>query len=333
MRRALRIVALVTLALAALPAQAADAIRIGVLKFGTVSWELDTIRANGFDEKHGVALEVQAFAGEDAASIAFRAGAVDMIVTDWIEVARRRAEGEAISFAPYSTSIGAIMVPEASPLASIADLRDQRIGVTGGPLDKAWLLIQGAAAKNGLDIAGENDVVYGAPPLIAEKLRQGEFDAALNYWQFNARLEAGGFRVLTGGGDAARALGAEGPTSVLGYVFRQDWADEHRDKVLAFLAASRDAKALLAESNAEWTRLSQAGIVRETGGQLEKVRERFRDGIPRRAVAEEQADAARLFTVLAELGGRDLVGDATALPGGTFWPALLAPADASSDAD
>ena len=37
------------------------AVRLGVLKFGTVSWELDTISHHGFDAAHDVTLEVSAF--------------------------------------------------------------------------------------------------------------------------------------------------------------------------------------------------------------------------------------------------------------------------------
>ena len=48
-----------TMALAA-PVWADDlpTIRAAVLKIGTVNWELKTIEANGFDEKHGFNLEI-----------------------------------------------------------------------------------------------------------------------------------------------------------------------------------------------------------------------------------------------------------------------------------
>jgi len=301
----------------------AATIRIGVLKFGTVSWELDTITANGLDAKHGVTLDIRSFAGEDASAIAFRAGEVDMIVTDWIEVARMRGDGEALSFAPYSTATGAIMVPAASPIRSIADLKGVRLAIAGGPFDKGWLLLQAMARKaGGPDLAGDNSIVYGAPPLLAEKLRDGEFDAALNYWQFNARLQADGYRRIVGGEEAANALGAAGPVSTLGYVFREAWADANRDAVLAFLAASRDAKSLLKASDAEWERLALAGVIRDSGAALAAIRDQFRRGIPERSVADEQDDARRLFAVLRAIGGERLAGKAETLPDGTYWPAL-----------
>lgn len=303
--------------------QAADPIRIGVLKFGTVNWEFDTILKNRLDAKHGVELKVTPFAGEDASAVAFRSGDVDVIVTDWIEVARSRANGDDLTFVPYSSSTGAIMVKADSPIKGVADLKGVKLAVAGGPLDKGWLLLQALAEKEaGFDLAASNEISYGAPPLLAEKLRQGEFDAALNFWHFNARLEADGFRRLVGGGDAARALGATGDVSMLGYVFHEVWADDHRESVLNFLAASREAKALLKSSDAEWDRLHADGVIKDEGKTLKMLRDRYRDGIPTRSPKDEQADAAILFGVLAGLGGEKLVGKATSLPPGTYWPVL-----------
>jgi NitT/TauT family transport system substrate-binding protein len=62
--------------------------------------------------------------------------------------------------------------------------------------------------------------------------------------------------------------------------------------------------------------------VRAEGKELEKLRDRYRDGIPRRPVAEEEADAATLYRVLAEIGGEKLVGRAPEMAPGTFWPGL-----------
>ena len=47
------------------PGQSADAptkVRLGVLKFGTVSWVLDTIQRNGLDKAEGIELDVMPLA-------------------------------------------------------------------------------------------------------------------------------------------------------------------------------------------------------------------------------------------------------------------------------
>jgi NitT/TauT family transport system substrate-binding protein len=322
-RGALRLAALGTAAVltAAGAARAAAKVRIGVLKFGTVSWELDTVKHHKLDAANGIELEVVYFAGEDATNVAMLAGEIDIIVSDWLWVSRQRSEGDDVTLAPYSTAVGAIMVMQESPIRTIADLKQKKIGVAGGPLDKSWLLIQALARRDhGVDLATANEIVFGAPPLLSEKAMQGELDAVLNFWHFCARLEANGFRRLVGAEDAAKALGASGAVSALGYVFHEKWANDNLDAAKAFIKASAQAKDLLARSDAEWQRL--APIVRAEGAELEKLRDRYREGIPARTIAEEQADAGNLYRVLAEIGGEKLVGSAPEMAPGTYWPEL-----------
>ncbi len=303
------------------PVYTAQKVRVGVLKFGTVSWELDTLKHHGFDTANGVDLEVAYFAGEDATNVAMLAGEIDIIVSDWLWVSRQRTEGSDITLAPYSTAVGAIMVSQESPIKTLADLREQKIGVAGGPLDKSWLLIQALARRDhGIDLTTANEIVFGAPPLMAEKAMQRELDAVLNFWHFCARLEANGFRRLVGANDAAKALGASGDVSALGYVFHEKWAAENPAAAMGFVRASARAKDILSKSDDEWLRLSP--VVRAEGRELERLRDRYREGIPRRPVVDEEADAAKLYRVLAQIGGEKLVGKSPEMAPGTFWPEL-----------
>ena len=300
-------------------AQDADppTVRVGVLKFGTVNWELRAMEHHGLDEANGFELEIVPYAGGDATEIALQGGAVDVIVSDWLWVSRLRDEGADFAFAPYSSSVGAIVVAGDGPATSIADLEGMKIGVAGGPLDKSWLLLQGMASKEGLDLAGDNEIVFGAPPLLAEKLRSGELDAALNYWHYNARLEAEGFRTLVSAEDAANALGASGPVSSIGYVFSEKTAREL--PITGFLKASAETKALLDESDEEWQRLADSGAIKDGPEALAKLRDRYREGIPARDLADELEDAGTIYGVLAELGGEKLVGAAREMTPGTYW--------------
>ena len=112
-------------------------IRVGILKFGTVNWELDAMKRAGLDTAAGVDVELVPFAGEDATAVALQAGSVDMIVSDWLWVSRLRATGADYTFVPYSTSVGSLMVPGDSDVRGLGDLKDRSIGVAGGPLDKS----------------------------------------------------------------------------------------------------------------------------------------------------------------------------------------------------
>ena len=299
-------------------AHADDVVRVGVLKYGTVNWELKSMQHHGLDKANGFTLEIVPFAGGDATRIALLGGEVDVIVSDWMWVSRQRSEGRDLAFVPYSSSVGSIMVAGDSELQSLADLKGQRIGVAGGPLDKSWLLLQGMASQeHGIDLNAENEIVFGAPPLLAEKARDGELDAVLNYWHYCARLEADGFRRLISAEEAANALGSQGPVSAIGYVFADDWAAGN--PAAAFVKASRETKKILQESDEEWQRLADNGDIKDGPAALQVLRDRFREGIPGRSHEEEVRDAGVIYSVLSELGGRKLVGDSTEMAEGTYW--------------
>lgn len=316
-------VAATLVVLSSLPALAAETIRVGVLKFGTVNWELTTIQRHGLDAKNGFTLDVLPLASGQAAKVALQAGEVDVIVSDWLWVSRQRSEGRPYTFVPFSSSVGSLMVPAESGIRSLADLKDKKIAVAGGPLDKGWLMLRGLSQRrHGFDLNAENEVVFGAPPLLAKKAEQGEVDAVLNYWHYSARLEAKGFRRLVGANEAAMALGAKGPISAIGYVFDEDWAARNTEAARGFVQASRDAKELLRTSDAEWEVLREMTGAKDDAT-LIALRDNFREGIPSRPLAEEVTDTAEVYSFLAELGGGKLVGDSKTMAPGTFWPLLV----------
>jgi NitT/TauT family transport system substrate-binding protein len=72
---------------------ALEKLKVGVLAFGTVNWELDVLKHNKLDIKNGFELEVVKLASKNATSIALQSGSVDIIVTDWVWVNTQRANG------------------------------------------------------------------------------------------------------------------------------------------------------------------------------------------------------------------------------------------------
>ena len=293
-------------------------LRIGVLKFGTVSWELAIMARYGLAEAAGIRIETLEFASSEATRVALQARTVDVIVGDWLFVSRLRAEGQPLAFAPFSTAIAALMVPQYSTAASLLDLRGRRIGVSGGPLDKAWLLLVAEARRQKFDLATEAQPIYGAPPLLAEQLRRGELDAALLFWNFAAALEAEGHRELLPIEAVETALGASAPVAMIGHVFDERWAVANRVAIDGLLRASAAAKAILAMQDAAWETVRPM-MRSNSEAMFVRLRDRFRAGIPHRAIEAEEADAARLYAVVASLGGARLVGRATRLSPGTFW--------------
>jgi len=300
-------------------AAATDRIRLAVQKTGTLAWELDVIRAHGLDHKLNLAIETLELASTEAGKVTFKGGAADLILSDWLWVARERSLGDGIVFYPASSSLGAVMTPPSqSSIREVIDLAGKRLAVAGGPLDKSWLLLQAFALQTGIDLKKQATVVYGAPPLLSQKALQGETDATLTYWNFCADLENKGFRRAITIQRVMQGLGAKGPLAIIGYAFDGDWAKRNRSILEHFLEAARRAKEILASSETEWERLASSLRISDVNA-LAIYRQRYSEGIVRRSLAEEEADARALYLVLADIGGAHLVGPARELPPGTFY--------------
>ena len=294
-------------------------IRIAVQASGTVNWEIQTIVDNGFDRANGFTLDVMEVAGKQAAEIAFQGGEADMIVTDWIWVARQRAAGHDMTLIPYSTAVGGAMVPADSDAETLADLKGEQIGIAGGPLDKSWIILQALALQEGFDLAAETTQVYGAPPLIFKAGLDGEVAAVVNFWNFMAKQEAAGMRHLISVAAAMQALGLDPDLPLLGYAVDGRAIAERPDAVAGFARASRDAKDLLAKDDAQWDRLRPM-MNAANDAEFAALRAGWRAGIPPEGPIDEAA-AGDLLALFAKLGGADLVGEATGLPEGVFWQA------------
>jgi len=297
---------------------ATETVRVAVQKTGTFAWELAVIRAHGLDREANISIDVSELASTEAGKIALRSGNADLILSDWLWVSRERSLGAKLAFYPYSSALGAVMVPASSPIRSLADIRGRKLAVAGGPIDKSWLLLQAQAKRDGIDLKSDATIVYGAPPLLAAKMAGGEMDATVNFWNFCAVLEAKGFRRLVGIEDLLPKLGAKDRIAMVGYVFDENWGNAHRDLLRRFLAVTSKAKDILSTSDADWETIAPLTGASDPAT-LRAYRDRYREGIPRRAIADEEADARVLYRVLAEAGGRDLVGTAQELAPGTFY--------------
>lgn len=292
-------------------------IRAAVLTIGTVNWELATIVENGLDQKHGFTLDVQPYADNGATRIAVEGGEADMAVADWIWVARQRAAGKDYVFVPYSKAVGSIVVPKDSAVTALPDLAGGKIGIAGGPLDKSWLILRAYAQQEyGFDLKAETEQVFGAPPLIFKSGLGGDLDGAINFWHFLAKMKASGMRELISVETAGQALGLNTETPLLGYYFKESFLAQNPDLAQAFYNASREAKEMLAESDAAWD-VVRPRMNAKTEAQFVQLRQDWVAGIPARGPVDLDS-ATTLLGLMAELGGAELVGEATSVPEGLF---------------
>jgi NitT/TauT family transport system substrate-binding protein len=317
-----QVFALLWLVFGTAPAPAAESLRISAQSTGTFAWQLDVIRRHGLAEDAGLDLKVSESASPDAGKLALNSGTVDLAVVDWLWVARARALGAKWLFYPYSSAAGAIMVKADSPVREIKDLKDRVLGIAGGPLDKSWLIVQAAAIRQGIDLKRTAKLEYGAPPLISQKLQQGETEASLNFWNFCASLETRGYRRILDVRDAEAALGLDQPVALIGYVFSEQFAANHKSTIDRFIAAAQKANDIMLRSDAEWEALRPL-MNAEDDRTFKAYRDRTREGIPQRPVAAEEEDARTLFRALASIGGAPLVGPSQELDQGLYYrPAL-----------
>ena len=292
---------------------------IGVLAFGTVNWELASMRNEGLDRKYGLDLQVQTLASPDAGKIGLHADSLDMIVSDWIWVANQQQTGADYRFIPYSTQAGALMAPADTKIKGIPDLAGKRLGIVGGPLDKNWILLRALAQKQyGLNLDAAVEKVFAAPPLLNQQLGDGKLDALLNFWHYAAKLEAQGFHRVMDGRDIVKRLGFDEPPANLGYVFRRRWGEANKPALEAFLKASAEARQRLCDNAASWEKIAPL-----TGEQDEKLqaslRREYCSGLVKHWTAADRQTLADIYALLRQTGGDQLTGKAEKLPMEIFW--------------
>lgn len=294
-------------------------IRLAVLEFGTVNWELTTLKNQSIIENTDFKLEIHPVANPQAGKIALQSGAVDMIVSDWIWVSRLRSTGSDFTFYPYSTTSGALVVPKNSPIKTLEDLQGKRLGIAGGELDKNWLLLQALALQqNQLNLNSSVEKVFGSPPLLNQQLLRGRVDAIINYWHFAARLKAQGYQQLISGKEILQQLGIKGQVPTLGYVFNRRWSNQNKKIVNQFLKATQQAKNRLCESDITWKKIVHLTKTKDQTTQ-NLLRQRYCEGRVKQWGNSEQQAAATLYTILRKLSHNKLTGNAETLQANTFW--------------
>jgi len=221
------------------------------------AWEIEVARRNGLDKANGITIETTELAGKDATVLALRAGAVDLILQDWPFVSQQRARGENLVIVPHRGPVGGLVQRKDAGIRDVGDLKGKKIGVAGGPLDKSWLILRAyALATAGFDPATASEPVFGAPPLLNELLKKGEIEVALQYWNFNARLDPFAFEVVLPVADMLARLDSRGATPLNGWVARADWAKANEKALSAFVRTLRSAQEIMLAADRAWTELA-----------------------------------------------------------------------------
>ncbi|MCH9698948.1 MAG: ABC transporter substrate-binding protein [Gammaproteobacteria bacterium] len=314
------LIAALFLNLTPLKAEDAFPIKIGVIAFGTLQWELTVIQQQKLDKAANLDLELITLANPQAGKIALSAGSVNLGVGDWFWVSNQRSENSSsLTLAPYSATSGALIIPANSPVQSIQDLAGKRLGIAGGAIDKNWLLLQTLASQSyKLDLDDDAKQSFGAPPILNQQLLNNRLDALLTYWHYAARLESQGFKTLLNGKQLLNALGFQQTIPTLGYVFSENWANENREQVIKFLKISYQAKNLICNSDQIWN--SIAPLTRTENQQTQQlIRQRYCQGRISQWGDSEKLAASKIYRLITRHHSDLFSKKSEHLANGTFW--------------
>lgn len=296
-----------------------DTIRVGALRFGTVNWHLNVMKHHQLDTTNNFQLSVIPLASKNAAAVALQGGSVDIIVGDWFWVIRQNTRGKDYLFVPYSQAAGGILLAHNSPITSLSDLTGRTIGVAGGKIDKSWLITRAFMLKTQQrDPADDNTITYGAPPLLSQLLKKDKLDAVLTFWHYQARLRFHNHTVMSSVPEMIQSLGISHPVPINGWIFSKEWAQRHPERVAAFINASQRANDIMNSSDAEWQRLATIMPPQDRPA-LQQLKQGYIDGIPHFTLHEAFPAMQQLFSILKQLGGTELVGDAHEIPPSILW--------------
>jgi NitT/TauT family transport system substrate-binding protein len=295
-------------------------ITVAVQATGTVKWELAAMQALGIHKKYNLVLDIRDVADSKAGQIALQAKEADIILSDFVWVALQRHQGNMVSFVSHSLTVGGLMVDPSAGIATIADLKGKTLAVSGSPVDKSFVILAAEYNKlTGGNLTDDADVKFGAPPLVNELLTTGQAQAALNLWNWNARAKLAGKTELVAVADMLKDLGVSDTPPLLGWAFFEDNAKTKKADFKAFFDASFETKKALLADDAVWEQIRDAMNVGDDDALFAQLRDDYRKGIVTKYAATAMKPAAESFALMAQFGGKDVVGDISEIPDGTFF--------------
>ena len=275
-------------------------LKVTVIAWGTVNWELQHIKLTQLDQKNGYDLVIDRVASTSAARIAITAGNTDFIVSDWLWASDRNLKGANLRFIPFSKQIGSIIAAEDSNISDYASLKGKRIGIAGGPLNKGWVLVRAAAKKEGIDLEQEAKIQFGAPPLLSQAMKNGQIDMLATFWHYGARLEAEGYQKLYSLETIMSDLGLKSNVPMLGYLYEARLGDQHPNLITAFYKSIKEAKAQLAVDDHAWQTL-RPFMKSENDKIYQALIAGYRSGIPDELNQQQINDAVHFYKIIDDL--------------------------------
>ena len=294
---------------------------------GSPRYLLYTIKRFGFDRDHGFHLDVELVSDElESGMETIRSrldeGETDLVDTDYISVARERAEGaNVVAVHPYGRTVGGLVASEASNISGLEDLSGHRIGVTSR-LDKNWILTRAACREfHDFDPDGTATLVEAdSREGLTRMLREGEVDAGFQFWPLVPELTRGPYEeVLPVSELVQRLSGTDRKLPIATFLTGESYLQENRKTVRGFADAARDAVDRLRADDALWDEVGETLMLDADPEVTRAVREGWREMAVRDWDDERVDGMVRLFDHLRRVTGPEALGVAE-IPPGTFEP-------------
>lgn len=302
-------------------AESLGTIRVGVLQYGTLNWEMELIQRNDFATADNLHIEPVPLSSTQALLVALQGGKVDVILNDWLWVAKQAGAGRHFYYAPYSSAAGILVTQPHLALESADDWRGKRLGIAGGKANKNFVLYATYFQQHfGLDITEDLKLTFAAPPLLNALMTQGKLDAVINFWHYAAQLSAQGMTTAVTMEEVMRASGQTQTLPTVGWVFSKAFAQQQPERINAFLATSERAAKELMLNDKTWTSLDSftAAYPVEVHPFLVDA---YRAGRVTALTPEMLLGLERLYLYLREHPlGASLTGEAPRLSPELFWP-------------
>ncbi|MDE2058467.1 MAG: ABC transporter substrate-binding protein [candidate division NC10 bacterium] len=277
------------------------------------------------DTKHGFDLQITLVRDQitgvlQSFEVALKEGAVDLIDIDWIAIGRHRADGLPLTaFFPYGRIAGGLVVPSDSSINGLQDLRGKRVGVVR-LRDKNWIILRAACMKRyDFDPQDETTVIEAlSKGTLADLLKGGQVDAALQWWQLIPPLVAtGAYRRVVDVLDLIADLGIDGAVPITLFTVTEEFAKRNGELLRGFVRAFCDTADYLKANDQIWIEIGEQVM----GGIDPRILTILRDSWRRRVMTAWDSSTVRqierLFGELLKVGGGPLLG-IDQLPPGTF---------------
>src|ERR1700761_8581943 len=219
-------------------------VRIGDLAQSLNEIGSRAIRDPGVEKKYGIAAAYRGSPTLGGLFTAIRGKDVDIGFGGWTAIAQFRGKGLPVTMIfPVGRGVTVdVIVPTASPIKSIDDLKGKKVGSFAGAAGTATVLFRVIASKfNGFDPGKTGDMQFAGPGLLPALLDKGEIEAAVMFDPLAAKLEGSGkYRSIGNLADAYKA-GTGDDFLWIGYSTNDDFMKAQPEALTNFTRAWLEA--------------------------------------------------------------------------------------------